>query len=134
MQTSAYDLGLFALAHLNRNERVMPAKVYQAGQCARFSTEWDGIRQSYIWQVVQRKRTSIIQHGGTDTGFRALMTAYPDRKAAIIILANGEKLDRWGLRSKLEAVLFTSKIDEQSVGSTASELEGWTQCTGRWAN
>lgn len=106
LQTSVRDLVLFMQAYLARAEVIMSRSSYDAAVEPRHETEWDGISQSLVWQIAQGPYGEIWQHGGTDKGFRALMTLYPEKKAGIVILANGEDLDRWALRTELEAIMF----------------------------
>lgn len=105
LQTSARDLLLFAQVYLDADQRFMPAQAYAEATRPRHETEWAGISQSLVWQVATANGQPVWQHGGTDDGFRALVTLYPTTRSAIVILANGEKLDRWALRSSLEGLI-----------------------------
>ncbi|QKG70636.1 serine hydrolase domain-containing protein [Erythrobacter mangrovi] len=106
LQASVRDLALFAKACLDRDERLLSAAGFRNAIEPRTSTSWAGIFQSPVWQVVKADGRTVLQHGGTDTGFRALLSLYPDTRSAIVILANGEELDRWKLRQDIERVLM----------------------------
>lgn len=105
LQSSARDMVLFMQAYLEADANVMGQALYDKAVEPLTKSEWDGIEQSPVWQVFERDGDTVLQHGGSDKGFRALITIYPASNAGIVILANGEQLDRWLLRSQIEMVI-----------------------------
>lgn len=105
LQTSARDLLIFATAYLDADTRLMSAESYAEASRPRLESQWEGLMQSLVWQVVSKEGQTIWQHGGSDDGFRALVTLYPTSRSAIVILANGEELDRGALRRDLERLI-----------------------------
>ncbi len=105
LQTSARDLLLFARAYLDADTRLMSTEIYAEATRPRHESQWEGMAQSLVWQVVSVEGQTIWQHGGSDDGFRSLVTLYPASRSAIVILANGEELDRGALRRELEQLI-----------------------------
>lgn len=108
LQTSAQDMVLFMNAYLAQDAAVMGKASYALAAEPRHATEWNGVSQSLVWQVLESKYGTVLQHGGTDRGFRALISIYPDQGTGIVILANGETIDRWDLRARLEALVLNA--------------------------
>ncbi|WFL77724.1 serine hydrolase [Altererythrobacter arenosus] len=106
LQTTAHDLVLFMQAYLDRDERLMARTSYDRAEAIKMTTQWEGISQSLVWQVATRAGQRVLQHGGSDKGFRSLITIYPESRAGIVMLANGEHFDRWTLRAQIERLIF----------------------------
>ncbi len=102
LQTNATELALFVQAHLTRDPRLLSEDSFAKMQITYSETKWDGISQGLGWQVLRGKDgETVLQHGGSDPGYRALVVAYPDDKSGYVILSNGEKTPRWQIAGYL---------------------------------
>jgi len=110
LQTNASELALFINAHLQSDPKLLSPTSYAKMQTVYSSTKWKGIEQGLAWQILADKNGNpILQHGGSDPGFRALVIAYPRDKSAYIILSNGEKTPRWEIAAQLRKMHIASK-------------------------
>ncbi|MEL6414832.1 MAG: serine hydrolase domain-containing protein [Pseudomonadota bacterium] len=106
LQITATDLALFLVAHLQKDTALLNEASYNLMQQAVAETEIQGIEQGLGWQVLESPdRPKILQHGGSDRGFRALVSIQPANGTGIVILSNGENTPRWEIAAQLQRFL-----------------------------
>jgi CubicO group peptidase (beta-lactamase class C family) len=125
LQTTADDLGKFAraiLAASARPENALPitGEILREMTQVRTATEWNGIGQGLGWQITNSELGRQWRHAGGERGFESLMTLYPDRGFAIVVLGNRADWPRFELEQKLRA-LSSALAPDCSVGSTATK-------------
>ena len=57
------------------------------------------------WQVSERDGRRVAQHGGSFTGWSALVLTYPDQRRGFVVLTNAHDAPRWEIVAVAEAVL-----------------------------
>jgi CubicO group peptidase (beta-lactamase class C family) len=105
IQSSANDLARWAAANLDRDAALLSPASYAALFERRVDTEWPGVAMGLGWQLEQRGETWLPRHPGSEAGFKSLLTLFPEKRRAIVILSNGETTPRWEIRDAIEAVL-----------------------------
>jgi CubicO group peptidase (beta-lactamase class C family) len=105
IEASVTDVMRWSALHLARDPSLLKSGSYAALFEPRVETSWDGVSMGLGWQLEKRGETWLPRHPGGDPGFRALMTLYPSRGGAIVILSNGESTPRWELRTAIEKIL-----------------------------
>ena len=105
IEASVTDVMRWALLHLERSESLLKPATYAAMFEPRVETSWNGISMGLGWQLEKRGEIWLPRHPGGDPGFRTLLTLYPARGGAIVILSNGESTPRWELRAAVEKIL-----------------------------
>ena len=105
IEASVTDVMRWATLHLKRDSSLLKAASYEAMFEPSVETKWEGVNMGLGWQLEKRGDTWLPRHPGGDPGFRALLTLYPARDGAIVILSNGESTPRWELRTAIEKIL-----------------------------
>jgi CubicO group peptidase (beta-lactamase class C family) len=109
LQTTAEDLAKFAGAILRtaaRSEGWTPFDADALGQMTRvhIATEWDGIGQGLGWQIASSELGPQWRHAGGERGFEGLLTLYPDKGFAIVVLGNKSDWPRFELERTLRTL------------------------------
>lgn len=105
VEASITDVMRWATLHLQRDASLLQSASYAALFEPRVETSWEGISMGLGWQLEKRGDVWLPRHPGGDPGFRTLLTLYPARGGAIVILSNGESTPRWELRAAIEKIL-----------------------------
>ena len=123
LQTTAEDLAKFARAILtisaSPDVRIpIDADALSDMTRVRIATEWDGIGQGLGWQIASSELGPQWRHAGSERGFEGLLTLYPDKGFAIVVLGNRADWPRFELEKKLSRLFADAS----------------TGCTGRIKN
>jgi CubicO group peptidase (beta-lactamase class C family) len=105
LQASLTDLMRWASINLDRRPELLSASSYEALFARRLDTTMPGVAMGLGWQLEKRGTRWLPRHPGGDTGFRVLLTLYPDVHRAVVILSNSEMTPRWEIRRVIEATL-----------------------------
>jgi CubicO group peptidase (beta-lactamase class C family) len=58
------------------------------------------------WFMYPYKETTNYEHGGSDDGYRSLLTLIPAKQIGIIILCNSEEIRIYNTRNKIRDILL----------------------------
>lgn len=105
IEASINDLLRWAQVNLARDPHLLSPASYAAMFERHVDTQWPNVAMGLGWQLEQRGDTLLPFHPGGDPGFRSMLTLYPARQRAIVILSNGEGTPRWEIRAAIEAIL-----------------------------
>jgi CubicO group peptidase (beta-lactamase class C family) len=105
LQTNVIDLLQWSIANMQRRPSLLSRSSYKQMFTPQVLTAWPGVAMGLGWQLEQRDNKWLPRHPGGNPGFRALLTLYPQRNLAIVILSNGETTPRWEIRETIEAIL-----------------------------
>ncbi len=106
---SVHDLARWALINLNRGKldgaRILSAEAYD--------TLWTPTAPStsigLSWFVREEEGMTLIEHGGSDNGFRTCILLAPAQHMGVVIAANSDKADAGGwARSALRAATMAT--------------------------
>jgi len=98
--TDVESLTRWLAATLNRDPRLLRPATYEAMLAPQF-----GNHAAMGWQVSERNGRRIAQHGGSFTGWSALILTYPDQRRGFVVLSNAYDAPRWAIVDAIEAVL-----------------------------
>lgn len=111
LQTTAKDLLQFARAILavvnGENQDWLATATLQEMVSPRIDSEYEGIQQGLGWQLASSSAGPMWRHAGGEDGFESLLTIYPERNIAIVVLGNQ---DDWP-RFQLERAIFSAAIE-----------------------
>jgi CubicO group peptidase (beta-lactamase class C family) len=110
LNASITDMMRWAAAHLNRDPALLSPASYDALLSRRLDSGWEGMAMGLGWQLEERGDLWLPRHAGSEHGFSALLTLYPEQRRAIIILSNGETTPRGAIRRMIEAALAGEAI------------------------
>lgn len=105
LYASIADMTRWAAAQVNRDPSLLTPASYDAMlQHQRDSTQKD-VATALGWQLERRGDSWLPAQAGTDRGFSAMLTLYPEQQRAIVILSNGETTPVKEIRKVIELVL-----------------------------
>jgi CubicO group peptidase (beta-lactamase class C family) len=76
-----------------------------------FAPPYDETSYGYGWFVGERLGHRVVGHGGSYSGYRAMIERYPDDEISIIILSNLESSDVTVTTFPAEAILGGQRVD-----------------------
>ncbi|MGD9800205.1 MAG: serine hydrolase domain-containing protein [Parvularculaceae bacterium] len=98
--TDVESLTRWLAATLNQDPRLLRSATYEAMLAPQF-----GDHAAMGWQVSERNGRRSAQHGGSFTGWSALILIYPDQRRGFVVLTNAHDAPRWAIVDAIEAVL-----------------------------
>ncbi|GJL93271.1 serine hydrolase domain-containing protein [Hyphococcus sp.] len=98
--TDVESLTRWLAATLNHDPRLLRPATYEAMLAPQY-----GDHAAIGWQVGARNGRRIAQHGGSFTGWSALIYSYPDERRGFVVLTNAHDAPRWAIVDAIEAVL-----------------------------
>ncbi|NJM35126.1 MAG: beta-lactamase family protein [Rhodomicrobium sp.] len=98
--TDIESLTRWMAATLNHDSRLLMPETFEAMLTPRY-----GDHAALGWQVGVRNGRHVAQHGGSFTGWSALLLTYPDQRRGFVILTNAHDAPRWAIVDAIEAVL-----------------------------
>lgn len=118
LHSSARDMLLWAQANLDRDRRLLAPGNYTTLHEPRMKTAWDGVRMALGWQVEGPPGAPVLRHAGGMDGVAALLTLYPRRERAIVILSNAEDTPRFEFRRAINAILDGQDYTPDKAGAS----------------
>lgn len=97
--TDVDSLTRWLAATLNHDPRLLGPETFEAMLAPQF-----GDHAAIGWQVGLRNGRRFAQHGGSFTGWSALILAYPDQRRGFVVLTNAHDAPRWAIVDAIEAV------------------------------
>jgi len=117
LHSSAREMLIWAKANLDDDPRLLLPGNYATLHEPRMDTAWEGVRMALGWQVEGPPGAPVLRHAGGMDGVAALLTLYPDRGRAIVILSNAEDTPRFEIRRAVNAILDGQAYTPETPGS-----------------
>lgn len=117
LHSSAREMLIWAKANLDDDPRLLLPGNYATLHEPRLDTAWEGVRMALGWQVEGPPGAPVLRHAGGMDGVAALLTLYPDRGRAIVILSNAEDTPRFEIRRAVNAILDGQAYTPETPGS-----------------
>ncbi len=117
LHSSAREMLVWAKANLDDDPRLLLPGNFATLHEPRMDTEWEGVRMALGWQVEGPPGAPVLRHAGGMDGVAALLTLYPDRGRAIVILSNAEDTPRFEIRRAVNAILDGQAYTPETPGS-----------------
>ena len=111
LNTSAEELAHWAIASLNdgiyNGKPILQAATLKQMITPTFLVNKD--RNTSIglsWFSYPYRGSTNIEHGGSDLGYRAMLTLIPDKKLGIVLLCNREEVRIFDIRNRIRDILL----------------------------
>lgn len=121
LQTTATDLARFAQAVLAASEGleddvIAPVTILQMTE-RRAATDEPGVDAGFGWRIADTELGVQWRHGGAEAGLESLLTVYPERGFAIVVMGNRSGWPRFELEEELrERVAVTDVCTRWQFG------------------
>lgn len=76
--------------------------------------------------VAQHRGLERLQHGGSQAGYRAFLSFYPELDAGVVVMSNYDGVDATTLGERVEGIFFGDRLEpvEREAVATGGEDEG----------
>lgn len=137
LQTTATDLGRFARAVLAASEGldddiITPVTIRRMTE-RRTATDEPGVDAGLGWQIADTEQGVQWRHGGAEAGFESLLTVYPQRGFAIVVMGNRSDWPRFELEQELRERVIATRVCSQyrlGVARAAAQVSAQVSAHG----
>ncbi|MEE1963587.1 serine hydrolase [Allomuricauda taeanensis] len=119
LNTNVLEMSHWAIANMYdgtyKNRQILTPKTHLMMMTPTFTVNKDNGRKIVLgWFMYPYKGMTNYDHGGSDDGYRSLLTLIPGKKIGIIILCNLEDIKMYDIRNKIRDILLSKSSDEIS--------------------
>jgi CubicO group peptidase (beta-lactamase class C family) len=112
MNTNVLEMSHWAIANMNngsyKGKQILSPQTHLMMMTPTFTTNKErNISIGLSWFMYPYKGTMNFEHGGSDDGYRSLLTLIPEKKIGIIILSNIEGIRMYDTRNKIRDILLS---------------------------
>ncbi len=112
LNTNVLEMSHWAIANMNngdyKGKQILSPETHSLIWTPTFTTNKErNISICLGWFMYPYKGITTYEHGGTDDGFRSLLTLMPEKKIGIIILSNLEQIRIYDTRNKVREILLS---------------------------
>ena len=90
--------------------RDLTAELQAAYQRAGLQPPFASYQIGLSWFIIRYRDRVLIEHGGSDRGFRSSLILVPQDSVAIVLLANGDRADVEAISRTILDLLFTDRL------------------------
>lgn len=116
LNTNVLEMSHWAIANINggkyKDSQILSPATHSMMMTPTFTINKE--RKTSIglsWFMYSYKGTANYEHGGSDDGYKSLLTLIPEKQTGIIILCNLEEIRMYDTRNKIRDILL-SKYDK----------------------
>jgi CubicO group peptidase (beta-lactamase class C family) len=112
LNTNVLELSHWAIANMNngnyKGRHILSPGTHLMMMTPTFTTNKERkISIGLSWFMYPYQGTTNFEHGGSDLGYRSLLTMIPEKKIGIIILCNLEEIRIYDTRNKIRDILLS---------------------------
>lgn len=111
LNTNVLEMSHWAIANIHsgkyKNTQILTPEIHLMMMTPTFvRNKEQNISIGLSWFMYPYKGLTNIEHGGSDDGYRSLLTLIPEKKIGIIILSNIETIRMYDTRNKIRDILL----------------------------
>lgn len=111
LNTNVLEMSHYAIANMHngkyKNTQILSPETHLLMMTPTFvRNKEQNISIGLSWFMYPYKGFTNIEHGGSDDGYRSLLTLIPEKKIGIIILSNIESIRMYDTRNKIRDILL----------------------------
>jgi CubicO group peptidase (beta-lactamase class C family) len=111
LNTNAEELAHWAIANLHEGRYqgisiLMPSTHQQMMTPTVLTNKERNVSVGLSWFSYPYRGSTNIEHGGSDTGYRTMLTLIPDKKLGIVLLCNHEEVKIFNMRNRIRDILL----------------------------
>jgi CubicO group peptidase (beta-lactamase class C family) len=117
LNTNVLEMSHWAIANMNDGKykatRILSPATHSMMMTPTFTTNKERkISIGLSWFMYSYQGMMNYEHGGSDLGYRSLLTLIPEKQIAIIILCNLEEIRMYDTRNKVRNILLANRLDK----------------------
>jgi CubicO group peptidase (beta-lactamase class C family) len=114
LNTNVLEMSHWAIANMNRGQykdkKILNPETHMTMMTPTFTINNERkISMGLSWFMYPYQGSMTYEHGGSDLGYRSLLTLMPEKELGIIILCNLEEIRMYDTRNRIRDIILSGK-------------------------